>query len=71
MTLFMATVIWRQLKNSFVWTLLLQVVVTGGLLFGSAINHAFPEEAVWYAIPHLALAVVFIVLNIVVSVRKT
>ena len=69
MTVFMVTALARQLRTAFAWTLLVQVFVTGGLLFGSAMNHAFPEKAVWYALPHVVLALVFTGANLP-SLRK-
>lgn len=64
MLVFIATALWRQIKTKFSWALFLQVLLVGGLLGGSAINHAFPEKAIWYAFPHLVLALVFIGVNL-------
>lgn len=70
MLIFLATVFWRQLKSDFSWSLLVQVFLTGGFLFGSALNHAFPERAFWFALPHLVLALIFAGFNLARSSRS-
>jgi hypothetical protein len=64
MTALTATAFLLQLREPYSWTLLGQVLVAGGLLIGSAINHAFPDRAAWFAIPHLVVVAVFLVVNL-------
>jgi len=69
MLLVVASALALQYRRPFSWPLLMQVLVTGALLALSTLNHGFPERSVYFAVPHIVLAVVFATMNFVAVVK--